>query len=62
MHKFWILVIIFILLFIFYLVISFGAGKKKKTPLSPEIKSYLTNVRVLITFIAVVSVILWFFM
>jgi len=61
-NKFWILIIIFILLFTFYLVISLGAGKKKNIPLSPEIKGYLTNIRILIAFIAVVSVILWFFM
>jgi hypothetical protein len=61
LHKFWILIIIFALLLIFYLVISLGAGKKKNTTLSPEIKSYLFNIRILIIFIAIVSVILWFF-
>jgi hypothetical protein len=60
-NKVWILIIIFSLLFTFYLVISRGAGKKKNY-LSPEIKGYLTNVRILIIFLGVVSVILWFFM
>ena len=62
MHKFWILIIIFALLLTFYLVISLGAGKKKGATLSPEIKGYLSNIRILIGFIAVVSVILSFFM
>jgi Na+/H+ antiporter NhaC len=62
LHKFWTLLIIFSLLLTFYFVISFGAGKKKNTTISPEIKNYLFNVRILIIFIAVVSVILWLFL
>jgi len=60
--KFWILVIIFFLLLTFYLVISLAAGKKKNSSPSPEIKNYLFNVRILISFIALVSVILWLFL
>ena len=56
-----ILIIIFVLLFIFYLVILLGAGKKK-TSQSPEIKSYLFGVRVLIIIIAIVALILWSFL
>jgi hypothetical protein len=62
LNKFWILIVIFALLLTFYLVISIGAGKKKNVSLSPEIKNYLINVRILISFIAVVALILWFFM
>jgi len=60
--KFWILVVIFFLLLAFYLVISLAVGKKKNSSPSPEIKNYLFNVRILISFIALVSVILWLFL
>jgi len=45
----------------FYLVISFGAGNYKKKTSSPEIKSYMLSVRILIGIIAVVALILWSF-
>lgn len=61
-NKFWILVVILVLLLTFYLVISLAAGKKKNSSSSPEIKNYLFNVRILISLIALVSVILWFFL
>ena len=57
-----ILVVIFVLLLAFYLVISLGAGNKKKSSQSREITSYLFGVRVLIIIIAIVSLILWFFL
>jgi hypothetical protein len=57
-----ILFIIFALLLSFYLVIRLGAGIRKKSSLSPEISKYLSGVRILITIIAIVSLILWFFM
>ena len=57
-----ILVVIFALLLTFYLVISLGAGKKRKSSQSREITSYLFGVRVLIIIIATVSLILWFFL
>ena len=56
-----ILLVIFILLIIFYLVISFGARNSKKKTISPEIKSYILSVRILIGMIAVVALILWSF-
>jgi len=59
--KFEILIVIIILLLAFYFVIAFGAGKKKDSS-SPEITRYLFGVRVLIALIAIVSLILWFFM
>ena len=60
LEKSEILVVIFAILFLFYLVISWGAGKK--TSQSPEIKRYLFGVRILIIIIAIVALILWFFL
>ena len=57
-----ILIVIFALLFIFYVVISLGAKKRGQTSQTPEISRYLFGVRVLIIIIAIVSLILWFFM
>jgi len=58
-EKFEILIIINVLLLAFYFVISWGAKGIRKAPVSPEIKKYLFGVRVLITFLAIVSLILW---
>ena len=57
-----ILIVILVLLITFYLVISWGAGKRKNSPASKEITRYLFGVRILITIIAIVSLILWFLM
>tara|TARA_Y100000590_G_scaffold365293_1_gene424089 strand:- start:1531 stop:1713 length:183 start_codon:yes stop_codon:yes gene_type:complete len=57
--KIEILIVIFVLLLAFYLVIRLGAGFGKK---SLEISRYLFGVKVLIIIIAIVSLILWFFM
>ena len=54
-----ILVVIIALLLTFYFVISWGAGKTKKSTVSPEIIRYLFGVRILIIIIAIVSLILW---
>ncbi len=64
--KFTILLIILVLLLIFYFVIRLGAGKKRQSSMtkefpSPEIASYLFGVRILIIILAVVGLILWFF-
>ena len=56
-----ILVVIFALLLVFYIVIVLGAGRKKSSQ-SSKITSYLFGVRVLIIIIAIVSLILWFFL
>ena len=61
-EKVEILFVIFALLITFYLVISIGAGKKRKSSLSREITSYLFGVRILIIIIAIVALILWFFL
>ena len=57
--KFEILIVIIVLLLAFYFVISWGAGKRKKSPASVEITRYLFGVRILIIVIAIVSLILW---
>jgi len=62
LEKIEILIIIFALLFIFYLVIYWGAGKKRKSSQSPAIANYLLGVRILIIIIAIVSLILWTFL
>ena len=62
LEKIEILIVIIVLLLAFYLVISLGARKKGKSSESPEISRYLFGVRILIIIIAIVSLILWFFM
>ena len=57
-----ILFVIIALLLAFYFVISWGAGKRKDSPGSKEIKRYLFGVRILIILIAIVSLILWLFL
>ena len=62
-----ILIVIFVLLRVFYFVISWGAGKRGQSSMtkefpSPEIAGYLLGVRVLIILIAIVSLILWLFL
>ena len=61
-EKIEVLFVIAGLLLVFYLVISLGAGNKRKTFQSMEIKKYLFGVRMLILLIALVSVILWMFL
>ena len=58
-EKFEILIIIIIILLAFYFVISLGAGKGKNPNSSIKIARYLFGVRILITIIAIVSLILW---
>tara|TARA_B100001029_G_scaffold98632_1_gene81102 strand:- start:1723 stop:1914 length:192 start_codon:yes stop_codon:yes gene_type:complete len=57
-----ILIIVLILLLTFYLVIRFGAGKKKDIEESKRLSTYLFGVRILIIILAVVGLILWFFL
>ena len=57
-----ILIIILILLLVFYLVIRLGAGKKKDIEDSNKLTRYLFGVRVLIIILAVVALLLWFFL
>ena len=57
-----ILVIILILLLVFYLVIRIGAGKKKEIEDSKSLTRYLFGVRILIVILAIVALVLWFFL
>jgi len=59
LEKIEILGVIFALLLAFYFVISLGARKSKDSLGGKEITNYLFGVRVLIIFIAIVSLILW---
>ena len=62
LEKIQILIVIIVLLLIFYFVISWGAGNRRRSSKSPEILRYLFGVRILITLVAIVSLILWFFL
>ncbi len=62
LDKTGILFVTLALLFVFYLVIRLGAGKKKDIIKSQEITSYLSGVRILIIILAIVALILWFFL
>ena len=61
MERIEILIFIFVILTIFYLVIYWSSGGKKKSSQSPEIKNYIFGVRILISLIAIVSFFLWMF-
>ena len=60
--KFGILITILLLVFLFFVVISFGAGFFSKGEKSPEIKKYLKSVNILLVVIAVVGTILVLFL
>ena len=56
-----ILIIILVLLLAFYLVIRLGAGKKKDIEDSKNLTRYLSGIRILIIILAIVGLILLFF-
>ena len=60
--KFEIFIVILVLVFLFFIVISLGAGLFKKGERSPEIKKYLKSVNILLIFIIIVGTILIFFL
>ena len=60
--KFGILVAILVMVALFYLVISFGAGLFSKGEKKPEIKKYLKSVNILLGIIAIVGTIIVLFM
>ena len=62
LSKFGILITILVLVFLFFIVISFGAGAFSKDQIKPETKRYLKSVNILLLIIAVVGTILVFFM
>ena len=62
LSKFGIVTTILVLVFIFFIVISFGAGAFSKDKVKPEIKKYLKSVNILLTIIAIVGIILVLFL
>ena len=60
--KFGIFAVILILIFLFFIVISFGAGFFSKGEKNPEIKKYLKSVNTLLIVIAIVGAILMLFL
>tara|TARA_B000000460_G_scaffold215042_1_gene164076 strand:+ start:95 stop:286 length:192 start_codon:yes stop_codon:yes gene_type:complete len=62
LEKTEILFVILILLLVFYLVIRLGAGKGRDISKSKQISNYLSGVRILIIILAIVALILWFFL
>ena len=60
--KFGILITILVLVFLFFIVISFGAGALSKKQVKPETKKYLNYVNILLVIIAVVGDILVLFL
>ncbi len=62
LSKLGILITILVLVFIFFLVISFGAGAFSKKEIKTETKKYLKSVNILLTIIAIVGIILVLFL
>ena len=60
--KFGIYIVILILVFLFYVVISLGAGVFSKKEKKPEMKKYLKSVNILLIFIIIVGTILMLFL
>ena len=60
--KFGILITILVLVLLFFLVISFGAGVFSKGEQKPEIKKYIKSVNILLFIITIVGIILVLFM
>ena len=60
--KFGIYITILILVFLFYVVISMGAGVFSKKEKKPEIKKYLRSVNILLIFIIIVGTFLMLFL
>ena len=60
--KFGILITILLLVILFYVVISLGAGAFGKGDVKPETRKYLKSVNILLVIIAVVGTILIFFL
>ena len=60
--KFGIFIVILVLVFLFFIVISLGAGFFSKKEKSPEIKKYLKSVNILLVLIVVVGTVLMLFL
>ncbi len=62
LSKFGILIAILVLVLLFFIVISFGAGAFSKKETKPETKKYLKSVNKLLIVIAVVGSVLVLFL
>ena len=62
LSKLGIFVTILVLVLLFFLVISFGAGAFSKNKVKPETKKYLKSVNILLIIIAIVGAILVLFL
>ena len=62
LSKFGILITILVLVFLFFIVISFGAGAFSKKQVKLETKKYLKSVNILLVIIAAVGAILVLFL
>jgi len=62
LSKFGILITILVLVFLFFIVISFSAGAFSKNQVKPETKKYLKSVNILLIIIAIVGTILVLFL
>ena len=60
--KFGIFAVIIVLVFLFFIVISYGACLFSKKKQNPEIKKYLKSVNILLIFIIIVGTVLIFFL
>ena len=60
--KFSIFMVVLILVFFFYVVISLGAGVFSKKEKKPEIQKYLKSINILLIFIIIVGAILTLFL
>ena len=60
--KFGIYLVILILVFLFYVVISLGAGAFSNKENKPETKKYLKSVNILLIFIIIVGTFLMLFL
>ena len=61
LDKFGILITILVLVFIFYIIISLGAGVFSKGKVQEETKKYLKSVNILLIIITIVGIILVMF-
>ena len=62
LEKFSIFIVVLILVFLFYVVISLGAGVFSKKEKRPEIQKYLKSINILLIFIIIVGAILTLFL
>ena len=62
LSKLGILISILVLVFIFFIVISFGAGAFSKKEITTETKKYLKSVNILLAIITVVGIVLVLFL